>query len=1075
MVSTAHRFLHGRTPRTPEKQIWVLSGQVQDWFFHDLLRGCLGLRKTLERWALDGGMALTVTLSRDGTLDFSGNDDEAEARRRFDAVRGRRPPRYGNSRRASSAAPSPASAAAPETAEGDGGEDDTDAARRAEAARQARDAAGGTGQAILNTAGRLTHLLQSTTTPSLVIVDELPELLRRLASNQQTASVAEDLVALVRNEWHGKLTHAHRLVFLSMNPAGMEAVLPRSHFRKVDWRSLEGPRASEIRAAIERLTRRRGVGVQGIDAIARALESHGNLQVALTPVIRVVAAGEPEVTLDRVLQRPSLNEDEVRRVLRELDALTGLEDVKEKLRRLERNARTLRRKLAEGDSNLPDDSLHLVFTGGPGTGKTTVARLVARLYHALGLLPRDEVREVVASTLMSSNVGETRENMQRALEEARGGVLFIDEAHQFGERESTQAREGVQALVPMAWNHRHEMVIILAGYAERMHDFFAMDPGLDRRFPPQGRMVFRDYLPGELWTILERKVAGRGFAIEAGAAVRLRNLLERRARRRSFGNAGGVDNLVAEVMERHGASPQSATRVLQVEHLPPLVRRDEQALAAALARLDGMVGLAPVRERIESIVARLAFDLEEEAHGEGTGRLLIHPGNMLFTGPPGTGKTTVGELMAQLLCGIGVIDRPVGVIASRGDLVAAYQGQSARAVRDVVDRARDGVLFVDEAYALVQGEGDTFGREALDELVRQVTLPENEGTVFILAGYRAEIQRLLGHNPGLLRRFPVEIEFPGFSPADCAEYARRLLGSQRLEWEAGVPERVATLAAEAQGELGARFGNAGWVEGVLGTATDRMRRRVLSAGLRPGDAGRRRLAVADLPPPRPAPAPPEWTPSADAAVLAGAREAWQAAPREDVVDEVLDCTFQVTTRQAGGETGFATAFFVTPDGLAVTSAHVVEGADAVHVLCGPGAAPRGARVVFADPDLDLALLAVDGGRAAGLRPCLPLGESRSIRPPAELVVVGYAHVNPGEAGRTVLARVVRNEARNAHVIETDGAIEPGFSGGPAVDPARGAVVGVVMGGYGPSATLLVRAEQLRAMLAGFGYRFPGEE
>ncbi|HET7462577.1 MAG TPA: AAA family ATPase [Longimicrobium sp.] len=1063
MVATAHRFLHGRTPRTPEKQIWVLSGQVQDWFYHDLLRGCLTLRASLERWAMDGGLALTVMLDRNGILDFSGNDDEDDARHRFDASRSRRPPRYGSSRLQAPEAPAPAAT--------DGAEDDPDAARRAQAAQQAREAAGGAGQAILNTAGRLTHLLQSPATPSLVIVDEFPELLRRLASNQQTATVAEDLVALVRNEWHGKIAHAHRLVFLSMNPQAMEAVLPRAHFRKVDWRNLEGPRTPEIRGAIERFTRRRSVAVQGIDAISRALESHGNLQVALTQVIRVVAAGERQVTLERVLQRPPLNEDEVRRVLREVDALTGLEEVKEKVRRLERNARTLRRKLLEGDPDLPDDSLHLVFTGGPGTGKTTVARLVARLYHALGLLPRDEVREVVASTLMSSNVGETRENMQRGLEEARGGVLFIDEAHQFGERESLQAREAVQALVPIAWNHRHEMVIVLAGYAERMHDFFAMDPGLERRFPPHGRMVFRDYLPHELWTMLERRIAARGYTLEAHAAARLRSVLERRARRRSFGNAGGVENLVAEVLERHGASPEASNRAITVEHLPPLVRRDEQALGAAMARLDEMVGLEPVRERIRSIMARLTFDLEEEEHGEGTGRVRIHPGNMLFTGPPGTGKTTVGELMAPLLCGIGVIDRPVGVLVSRGDLVGAYQGHSARAVRDVVDRARDGVMFVDEAYALVQGEGDTFGKEALDELVRQVTLAENEGTVFILAGYRDQLERLQGHNPGLLRRFPVEIEFPGFTPAACAAYARRLLEADRLQWEAGVPERVAALAAEAMTALGDRFGNAGWVNGLVGQATDRMRRRVVEAGVRPGDPSRRRLALADLPLPHALPEAPDWTPAAGAAALEGVRPAWRTLPREDLVDGVRACTFQVITLQGGGEMGSATAFFVTPDGLAATSAHVVEAAREVHVLCGPGGAPRPARVVRADRDLDLALLAVEGP-APGY---LPLGESRALRPPAELVVVGYAHVRPGEEGRAVLARVVRNERRNPHVIETDGALEPGFSGGPAVAPEEGGVVGVVMGGHGPSAHRLVRAEQLRELLAGLGYHFePGE-
>lgn len=1062
VVSAAHRFLHGRTPRSPEKQIWVLSGQVQDWFYHNLLFGCMGLRQSLERWALDGGMALTVALDRNGTLDLSGNPDSAAAQQRFDSVRTRRPSRYGSRRQ--TVAP-PAGSEPAEEAEDDG--DDAAVSRRTQTARAAGEAAGGTGQAILNTAGRITHLLQSTAVPSLVIVEEFPELLRRLGANQATASVADDLVTVVRDDWHGRISHAHRLVFISMHPSGMKAVLPPTHFRKVEWRDLEGPRVPEIRAAISRFARRRSLPVRGIDTIAQVLESRGNLQMALTQVVRVAAAGEPEVTLERVLQRPALNEAEVRRVMEEMDALTGLDDVRDKLLRLESNARGLRRRLLAGNADVSDASLHMVFTGAPGTGKTTVARLVARLYHALGLLPRDEVREVVASTLMSSNVGETRENMQRALEEARGGVLFIDEAHQFGDRDSTQAREAVQALVPMAWNHRQEMVIILAGYADQMHDFWAMDPGLDRRFPMHGRIEFRDYSPAELWTILERMLAERRMTLDPQAAGRLRGVLERRAARGAFGNAGGVKNLLAEVIERHGASESADTPVIGLEHLPPLVSRDERARAAAMRTLDGMVGLAPVRERIDALVTRLVYDLEEEEHGQGTGRIHLHPGNMLFTGPPGTGKTTVGQVMAQLLFGIGVISRGTGMVASRADLVAGYTGQTALKVRAAVERARDGVLMIDEAYALVQGDGDEFGREALDELVRQVTAPENTGTVFILAGYRDDIHRLLARNAGLQRRFPVEIEFPGFTPEDCAEYARRILAREGLAWEPGVPARVADLAHEARAALGERFGNAGWVDPLVSAAADGMRRRVTAAGLRPGHPARRTVAEDDFPAPRRAPVPPPWEPRPDAAELAGEAPAWRTLSREELVDEVLAGTAQVLAR-AGGETRSATAFFVTADGVAATSAHVVAGAGEVTVFCGAARVPRPARVLHQDDDLDIALLSVAD---AGGVDCLPMGESRGVRSPAELVVAGNAHVRPGESARAVLARVVRNDRRDPRAFETDGAIEPGFSGGPVVDPVRAAVVGMVMGGYGPSATVIVRAEQLREALRGLGYRF----
>jgi SpoVK/Ycf46/Vps4 family AAA+-type ATPase len=1075
MVSTAHRFLHGRTPQTPDKQIWVLSGQVQDWFYHDLLWGCVGIRESLQHWARAGGLELTVTLDRAGRLDFSGNPDPAEAERRFEEARPRREPRYAGTRRRGGGGAAPTEA------------DDAEAARREEAARQARDAAGGAGQAILNTAGRLTQLLQSAAVPSLVIVDGFVELLRRLDANAQTAPVAAELVEIVQNEWHARIARPHRLVFLTIDPRGLEPVFsPRDTFSNVDWRHLGGPADEEIRAAIERFSRRRGFAVRGTEPIARALVGTGSLRNALNNVARVVAAGggdpsspgapaaPPMVTLEAVLQRPALNEDAVRRVLREIDGLTGLDEVKEKLRQVERSARALRSRLADGDPRLPDATLHMVFTGGPGTGKTTVARLVARLFHALGLLPRDQVREVVASSVMSSFTGETSEKMRKELEEARGGVLFIDEAHQFGDPASSQAREAVNALVPMAWNLRHEMAIILAGYADRMHAFFAMDPGLDRRFPPQNRMTFRDFTADELWAILERRLQDEGFVLEPAAVPRLRAVLQRRARRRSFGNAGGVENLLHEVLERHRASSAAQSPTLTQADLPPLIRRDPQALTEAMRQLDGMIGLGPVREQIETILARLEFELRQEERGRGSGRLTLHPGNMLFTGPPGTGKTTVAKLMAPLLYGIGVIERPVGVEAGRSTLVAGYQGQSALAVRKAVDQARDGVLFVDEAYSLVQGDGDSFGREALDELLGQITRDENDGTVFILAGYPDRIRGLLGTNQGLTRRFPVTIEFPHFTPADCVAYARILIGREHLSADAEVLDHVAALAAAARAAEGEHFGNAGWVANLVAGAKGQLALRVHRAGFTAEHSELERLRVADfpsLPATRaagPVPVAATWTPSPDAREIASARPAWTAAPLEDVVEEVQAATFQVLTRRHDGTQGTATAFFVTADGVAATAAHVVEGAAEVLVCCGAGRTPRPARVVAQDTDLDLALLAVNDGTGAAY---LPLGESRRIRPPAGLVVAGNAHVQPGEGGRVVLARVVRNQRTNDRELETDGAIEPGFSGGPAVEHAQGAVVGVVTGGYGPSATLLVRSEQVREMLAGLGYRF----
>ena len=186
--------------------------------------------------------------------------------------------------------------------------------------------------------------------------------------------------------------------------------------------------------------------------------------------------------------------------------------------------------------------------------------------------------------------------------------------------------------------------------------------------------------------------------------------------------------------------------------------------------------------------------------------------------------------------------------------------------------------------------------------------------------------------------------------------------------------------------------------------------------------------------------------------------------------QIARCSFQIlaATRDEHGEgqTGSATGFFVTPDGLMITSAHVVEDAVAAQVLCGRDRRARGAQLVARDLDLDLALLAVDINV-----PCeyLPLGSSAELLPPEPLLVFGYAHVRPGEPGRLVTASVARNDVDNPRDVETDGDIEEGFSGGPAVRAATGEAVALVKGGYGRSATLLVRGEQVMALLAGLGY------
>jgi S1-C subfamily serine protease len=166
-----------------------------------------------------------------------------------------------------------------------------------------------------------------------------------------------------------------------------------------------------------------------------------------------------------------------------------------------------------------------------------------------------------------------------------------------------------------------------------------------------------------------------------------------------------------------------------------------------------------------------------------------------------------------------------------------------------------------------------------------------------------------------------------------------------------------------------------------------------------------------------------------------------------------------------------TGFVVAPEGLVVTNAHVVAGGGHVEALLGPGRGSADAVVLAVDEDADIAVLALQDVDAPP--PPLPLGASAGLPPLRSLIVLGNAQVSAGEPPRVVEARVARNHAGDRRHFETDGAIEPGFSGGPVVDPVQGAVVGVVVGGRGQAVRVIVRVERVRELLELLGHRVGG--
>jgi SpoVK/Ycf46/Vps4 family AAA+-type ATPase len=461
-----------------------------------------------------------------------------------------------------------------------------------------------------------------------------------------------------------------------------------------------------------------------------------------------------------------------------LDSLVGLASVKRDIAQLTSFQQIQAERRAAG---LPVQSVgrHLVFEGNPGTGKTTVARLLGRIYADLGLLKNGRVEECSRSELVGTHLGETAAKVTAVVQKALGGILFIDEAYSLTPRTDggggdPYCTEAIDTLVKLMEDHRDDLIVIVAGYTDRMEEFLDANPGLKSRF--DRKLLFDDYTPTELLAIFDGMCSEARLVMTAEASAELRRHLTTMTRPDSFGNGRYVRSLFEQTLVRQSERLASnADRraddlsTLEVDDLAlpnARVAVSSDDLSDALAELDSLVGLGALKREVSNLVDTLKIQRLRQESGL---PVVSSSQHLVFAGNPGTGKTTVARVLARIYCALGFVSRGNIIECARADLVAGYVGQTAMKTTRKVKEALGGVLFIDEAYTLARDIGSTvsFGGEAIDTLLKLME-DYRDDLVVIAAGYSDEMEGFINANPGLQSRFTDTLEFPDYTDEELS-------------------------------------------------------------------------------------------------------------------------------------------------------------------------------------------------------------------------------------------------------------------------------------------------------------------
>lgn len=462
--------------------------------------------------------------------------------------------------------------------------------------------------------------------------------------------------------------------------------------------------------------------------------------------------------------------------------------------------------------NLP--TMHTILIGNPGTGKSCCVKYLAEIYHALGMLPENSIRLTNLAKVSNSTI--TSE-----IHYAIGGVLVFENAHELYHSENKpidNEQQIVRSLIDELNDpaKQSNWMLVLTGEPQGMESLLAAYPELREHF--QEPVYMEDFKPEELYRIVDRCCDERDVHLAPQAKKKLEMFLLHKYNQRgpNFENARFVQRLFDEkiipamykrIADSEDPGIADDLGLVVAESIPSI----NGSSGGGMAELDDLIGLARIKTRVKDYLNAVRLASRRMELGLPTSMPRLH---MAFLGNPGTGKTTVAEIIGKVFAEWGILSVGRVIRTEKSQMVGQYIGETEYKMNNLLARARGNILFIDEAYQLAEGGERDFGRIVMNSLLTELG-KNNLDMVVILAGYTAPMKKLLESNEGIESRFPNVFNFEDYTTDELLEIGKLMIHRQGFNLTEGAELNMQAIIRAESEKPSPRFGNGRFVSNLL--------------------------------------------------------------------------------------------------------------------------------------------------------------------------------------------------------------------------------------------------------------------